>query len=451
MKQSSVIQNKTLFACVLCLIISFTQNARAVEIQEVISPGGVKAWLLEDRMLPITSVSFSISAGSSADPLKKSGLSNMVSLLLDGGAGKFNAEEFRRILEDRSIEMSFSVSKDYFSGNLKTLNRNRIKAFEMLNLAITKPRFDKVEIDRARSRILAEIASKRKDPKEIAEEALWSINFPGHPYARKTIGSNKSVGAITKHDLHDYVEKRFVRSNILIGVAGDITPSDLASLLDSTFPQPSNLEGKLFVETTFPSEAGGIYVYQLRHSQSNILFSHIGLPRGHPDYYGAYIINHILGGGSFTSRLYKEVREKRGLAYSVYSYLLPMKYSALWLGGASTDNRTASQTIQIIKNEWDRIHKAQITMEELSLAQDNITGSLALRFDSTSSISNILVAIQRQGLGINYINERNKKFKSVTLKDLRRIAKKWIDPDSLKFIVVGEPTGIKKGKLLKPK
>ncbi|MBI36731.1 MAG: peptidase M16 [Alphaproteobacteria bacterium] len=451
MKHCSEIDNKIIFACVLCIIICFTQNARAVEIQQVISSRGVKAWLLEDRMLPITSISFSVLSGASADPVNKAGLSKMVSLLLDEGAGELNSKEFKRVLENRSIKMSFSVSKDYFSGSLKTLNRSRIKAFEMLKLAITEPRFDNVDVERIRSQLLAEIASKRKDPDHIAKEAMWSINFPDHPYASKTLGTDRSIGAITKYDLHDYVEKRFALSNMRIGVAGDITPSELAALLDSTFSQLPKLQVKPIIESIQPSVRGDVYVYRLRQSQSNILFSHRGLPRDHPDYYGAYILNHILGGGSFTSRLYEEVREKRGLAYSVYSYLLPMKYSALWVGGASTDNLTASQTIQIIQNEWGRIHKEQITQQELSSAQDNITGSLALRFDSTSSISDILVALQRRKLGVNYIDERNKKFKSVTLEDLRRIAKKWIDPDFLDFIVVGQPEGLKDVKTLNPK
>ena len=180
--------------------------------------------------------------------------------------------------------------------------------------------------------------------------------------------------------------------------------------------------------------------------QSTIVFGHRGLPRDDPDYYAAYVLNHVLGGGSFTSRLYQEVREKRGLAYSVYSYLLPLDHTALWLGGAATENSAVGQSVEVIQAEWARMRDAAITQEQLEAARDNITGSFALRFNSTAAIAGLLVVIQRQDLGIEYINERSKFFEAVTLDDVRRIAKKLLDPTALTIVIVGKPEGIEPTK-----
>jgi zinc protease len=424
------------------LVFAAATPARAVEVQRVVSPGGIEAWLVEDHTLPIIALSFSLPGGAATDPAGKEGLANMVSGLLDEGAGDLDSQTFRRRLEDQSISLGFSASQDTFSGNLRTLTRNRDEAFDLFRLALTEPRFDDEPIERIRAQILTGIASAQNDPGDIARRTFWSANFPDHPYGRRSRGVPESVSAITKTDLVTFVRRRLARADMAIGIAGDISAVELAPLLDSTFGALPERSEAFTIAEGDPAALGEVFVVEHDVPQSTIVFGHRGLPRDDPDYYAAYLLNHVLGGGSFTSRLYEEVREKRGLAYSVYSYLLPLDHTALWLGGAATENGAVGQSIEVIRAEWERLRETAITEEQLTAARDNITGSFALRFSNTAAIANMLTAIQRQDLGIDYINERNGFFEAVTLEDVRRVAQKLLDPKALTIVIVGKPEGI---------
>ena len=431
---------------VSALALFVATPASAVEIQRVVSPDGIEAWLVEDHTLPIIALSFSMTGGAAIDPAGKEGLANMVSGLLDEGAGDLDSQAFRRRLENHSITLSFNASKDTFSGNLKTLTRNRDEAFDLFCLAMAKPRFDDEAVERIRAKILTGLASSKNSPGNIARRTFWSANFPDHPYGRRSVGEPKTVAAITKADMMAFVRRRLTRGDIAIGIAGDISATDLAPLLDKTFGGLPESAEVFTIVTGKPAALGDIIVVDQDVPQSTIVFGHRGLPRDDPDYYAAYVLNHVLGGGSFTSRLYQEVREKRGLAYSVYSYLLPLDHTALWLGGAATKNSAVGQSVDVIRTEWARMRDVSITQEQLDAARDNITGSFALRFNNTAAIAGMLVAIQRQDLGIEYINERNKFFAAVTLDDVRRIAKKLLDPKALTIVVVGKPEGVEPTK-----
>ena len=423
-------------------VLATATPARAVDIQRVVSPGGVEAWLVEDHTLPIIALSFSMTGGAATDPAGKEGLANMVAGLLDEGAGDLDSQAFRRRMEDRSISLSFRASKDSFSGELRTLARNRDEAFDLFRLALTKPRFDDEAVERIRAQILAGIAGSRNNPRDIAQRTFWSANYPDHPYGRRSSGETESVGAITKNDLKTFVSRRLARGDMVVGVAGDISAAELGSLLDSTFGDLPERAEAFAIGPGKPAALGEIIVIDQDIPQSTIIFGQPGLPRDDPDYYAAYLLNHVLGGGSFTSRLYQEVREKRGLAYSVYSYLLPLDHTELWLGGAATENSVVGQSIDVIRAEWTRIRDEPISKEQLKAARDNVTGSFALQFSNTGAIAGMLVAIQRQDLGIDYINERSKFFEAVTLDDMNRVAKKLLDPQSLSIVVVGKPEGI---------
>lgn len=431
---------------VSALVLVIATPARAVEIQRVVSPGGIEAWLVEDHTLPIIALSFSMTGGAATDPAGKAGLANMVSGLLDEGAGDLGSQAFRRRLEDLSISLSFNAAQDNFTGGLKTLTRNREEAFDLFRLAMTEPRFDGEAVERIRAQILTGIASSKNDPGVIARRTFWSANFPDHPYGRRSVGEPETVAAITKTDMMAFVRRRLARGDMVIGIAGDISAADLAPLLDKTFGGLPERAEAFTIADGEPAALGEIIVVDQDVPQSTIVFGHRGLPRDDPDYYAAYVLNHVLGGGSFTSRLYQEVREKRGLAYSVYSYLLPLDHTALWLGGAATENSAVGQSVDVIRAEWARMRDVSITQEQLDAARDNITGSFALRFSNTAAIAGMLVAIQRQDLGIDYINERNKFFAAVTLDDVSRIAKKLLDPKALTIVVVGKPEGVEPTK-----
>ena len=430
-------------APVFAILVAFVPvSAKAIEIERVISEGGIEAWLVEDHSLPIISFQFLFSGGAATDPRSRAGLANMVSGLLDEGAGELDSQSFQRRLSDESISLSFSASRDNFAGSLKTLTRNRDEAFDLLRIALTEPRFDPDSVTRIRAQILAGIASRTNDPDRIAQQTFWEAIFPGHPYAQPVEGTAESVAAITEDDLRTFVTRRLARNELIVGVVGDMTADELKILLDKTFGALPERSEAFTIPKVEPAAGGEVIVVQAENPQSRILFGQKGLYRDDPDYYAALVLNHILGGGSFTSRLYDEIREKRGLAYSVYSYLLPLDSAALWLGGAGTENAAVSVSVELVKNQWANLRAFGVSQDELDKAKANLVGSFGLRFDSSSAIAGMLVAVQRRDLGIEFINERNDLIARVTLDDVNRVAARLLDPDALTVVVVGNPANI---------
>lgn len=430
-------------APVFAILVAFVPvSAKAIEIERVISEGGIEAWLVEDHSLPIISFQFLFSGGAATDPRSRAGLANMVSGLLDEGAGELDSQSFQRRLSDESISLSFSASRDNFAGSLKTLTRNRDEAFDLLRIALTEPRFDPDAVTRIRAQILAGIASRTNDPDRIAQQTFWEAIFPGHPYAQPVEGTAESVAAITEDDLRTFVTRRLARNELIVGVVGDMTADELKILLDKTFGALPERSEAFTIPKVEPAAGGEVIVVQAENPQSRILFGQKGLYRDDPDYYAALVLNHILGGGSFTSRLYDEIREKRGLAYSVYSYLLPLDSAALWLGGAGTENAAVSVSVELVKNQWANLRAFGVSQDELDKAKANLVGSFGLRFDSSSAIAGMLVAVQRRDLGIEFLNERNDLIARVTLDDVNRVAARLLDPDALTVVVVGNPANI---------
>jgi len=434
---------RLLAAPVFAILVAFVPvSAKAIEIERVISEGGIEAWLVEDHSLPIISFQFLFSGGAATDPRSRAGLANMVSGLLDEGAGELDSQSFQRRLSDESISLSFSASRDNFAGSLKALTRNRDEAFDLLRIALTEPRFDPDAVTRIRAQILAGIASRTNDPDRIAQQTFWEAIFPGHPYAQPVEGTAESVAAITEDDLRTFVTRRLARNELIVGVVGDMTADELKILLDKTFGALPERSEAFTIPKVEPAAGGEVIVVQAENPQSRILFGQKGLYRDDPDYYAALVLNHILGGGSFTSRLYDEIREKRGLAYSVYSYLLPLDSAALWLGGAGTENAAVSVSVELVKNQWANLRAFGVSQDELDKAKANLVGSFGLRFDSSSAIAGMLVAVQRRDLGIEFINERNDLIARVTLDDVNRVAARLLDPDALTVVVVGNPANI---------
>ncbi len=416
--------------------------ARAVDVQQVVSPGGIKAWLVEDHSNPIISVEFSFEGGAALDPLGREGLANLASGLLDEGAGTLDSQAFQARLEDLAIRLSFSSGRDRFGGQLRTLTDNRDTAFELLRLALAEPRFDSEPVERIRGQILAGLRRDLENPSAIAGRTLRKLLFPTHNYGRPTDGTPESVASITAEDLRAFAAQRLNRGGLKVAVVGDITAAELETLLDKTFldlPADAASEG---VADTELANAGEVVVVEREIPQSVVTFAHSGLKRDDPDFYAAYVVNHILGGGSFSSRLYQEVREKRGLAYSVYSYLGPLDHAALIGGGVATQNARVGDTLEVIRREWARMAEDGPTAEELEAAKVFLTGSYPLRQSSTGRIAGMLLAIQEESLGIDYINQRNDLIDAVTLEDVRRVAKRLYDAEALTVVVVGMPDGV---------
>lgn len=416
--------------------------ADAVDVTPVVSPGGITAWLVRDPRNPIINLRFAFRGGAALDPAGKEGLASMVAGLLDEGAGTFDSKAFRRVLEDKAIRLGFDAGKDSFGGHLETLTRNRDEAFMLLKLALTKPRFDAEPVGRIRTQILVGLKQEAEDPHALANRTLMKTLFGGHPYGRPTDGTEASVKSINVDDMRAFVTRRLGRDNLVIGAVGDISPEQLGRLIDDTFGALPARAAPWSVPEVTPALAGKTIVVDKNVPQSAIVFADKGLKRDDPDFYGAYVLNHIFGGGGFTARLYSEVREKRGLAYSVYTSLYPFDATAITLGGAGTANARVGETLKVLRDEWGRMAATGVGDKELRDAKTYLTGAFPLRFSSSGRIARMLVGMQISHLGIDYLDKRNALIEAVSRDDIHRLAKKLLDDKRLTMVVVGRPEGV---------
>lgn len=424
----------------LVFLLPFT--ASATKIQPVISPGGIKAWLVQEPTIPLLSISFSFAGGATIDRPGRKGTGNMVSGLLDEGAGPYNSLAFQTKLEELAVRISFDADRDRFSGSMRTLSKNRDAAFELLRLALNEPHFEAEAVERIRGQIVTGLIEDGEDPNAIGGRLWFKTAFPDHPYGPSSKGNLETVKAITIDDLRTFLAKALAKDRLSIGIVGDISAQEVGPLLDWTFgelPQSTDIPA---VRDVVPVSQGVTKVVQKAIPQSLVIFGGPGLKRDDPDWYAAYILNYVLGGGGFSSRLNEEVREKRGLAYSIYSYLYPLDHAAVHLGGVGTQNSRVAEALQVIKQQIRQMRDEGITAKELANAKLFLNGSFPLRLTSSSRIARLLLAIQQENLGVDYLDRRPKLFNAVTLEDIARVAKRLLRPEKMLIVVVGQPDGL---------
>lgn len=424
------------------VISALAGPVQAIDVEEVKTKSGITAYLAEDHTNPIIAFSFQFRGGASIDPDDKLGLSYMVSGLMDEGAGDLDSFAFQSRLEDLAIRLSFNSGMDSFSGNLTTITTNADEAFRLLKLALAEPRFDEEPVERIRRQIQVSLAREAESPGQIARKTLFESIFPNHPYGRASNGTPETIAAITRDDLSAYADQRFAKDRLIIGVAGDITPRQLRKRLDDVFGHlPDEVDTEWRVPETTAAFAGTVVVDKAV-PQSTVYMAQPGLSRKDPDWYTALVADYILGGGSFASRLMDEVREKRGLAYGVSTGLSPYESAPLILASVATKNDSVAESIAVIRDEWRKFQQDGPTADELEGAQQYLTGSWPLRFTSTGNVAQTLVAVQRDDLGLDYLDRRNDYIEAVSLEDLRRVTAELYQPDQLSVVVVGQPVGV---------
>jgi len=423
------------------LTLAFVGTAPAAsKIEPIVSPGGIKAWLVREQAVPMVAIDYAFLGGANADPADKPGLANMVGSLLDEGAGELNARAFQERMEDKAIQLGFTAGRDHFRGSLRSLTANLDSAVELLRLALTAPRFDAEPVELVRNQMLANLSRATTNPNEIANRRWWATAFPGHPYGQPSNGTPESIAAITLDDLKAYARNVFARDTLTIGIVGDIDVEGAGRLIDRIFgalPAKATLAP---VPDVAMQGLGERIVVNLDVPQTVISFGGPGLGRNDPDFFAAYVVNHIYGGGSMTSRLYHEVREKRGLAYGVRTSLVWMDHANITSGGTATRADKAGETLAIIEEETRRMAAEGPTQEELDKAKAYLKGSYALSFDTSSKIAGQLVQIQLDKLGIDYPERRGAMLDAVTLADAKRVAKRLLDTKLL-TLVVGRAQG----------
>ncbi len=424
----------------VALLTLLSGHAYAMKIEKVKSPGGIEAWLVEEHAVPMMAMRFAFEGGNSQDPANKDGLANFLTAMLDEGAGDLKAREFQERMEDLSMRMSYEDTKDAFYGNFETLTANRDEAAQMLKLALTKPRFDTDAVERIRQQLLASLAYAARDPDRVAQNQWYASAFAGHPYARPATGTEATVGKISSADLEGYRSRVFAKDKLKVVAVGDITPEQLGKLLDEVFGELPDRADLLPVSVTKPVTGGVQTVVDMNVPQSVAVFGLGAMPRKDPDFIPAFVLNQILGGGGFASKLMEEVREKRGLAYSVYTYVYPYQHASIFSGGVATRNDAMGQSLDIIRDELHKMAEDGPSQEDLDNAKSYLIGSYPLRFDTNSKIASQLLGLQMDGFGPEYVENRNKMIAAVTLDDLKRVAKRLLANDDLIVTIVGKPT-----------
>ncbi|HYA79500.1 MAG TPA: pitrilysin family protein [Methylocystis sp.] len=417
-------------------------KSRAEHVQIVSASCGVEAWLVESYAVPLISFEFSARGGASQDPAGKEGLANLLSGMLDEGAGERDSRAFHRAIEDLAAHLGFNADADSVSGHFQTLSRNATQAFELFAQALDAPRFDEDAIERVRGQICAGLKREAFDPETMAGKAFRRAAFPGHVYARPTRGELSTVETLTQADLFAQRARLLARDNIKIAVVGAIDAATLAAKLDALFGGFAEKADLVATPDAEIAHVGVREIVDLDVPQATLRFGRPGLSKTDPDYFAAVTVNHILGGGAFTSRLFNEVREKRGLAYSVYSQLHEYDHCPALLGAAATKNERAGETLEVIEAQCRELAEAGPSAEELDKAKKFLIGSYALRFDTSTKIASQLVRIQLDAYDPSYLDERNRRIEAVTLADAKRAAKRLLGDGKLLVAAVGRPEGI---------
>jgi len=441
-KSSRSMVRRVVSALALPLVLSvFAAPAGATTIERVVSPGGIVAWLVHEPAVPMIAVDIAFAGGAVQDPPGKSGTASFVASMLDEGAGDLDSKAFAERLERKAIEMSFSAERDSLRGALRTLTENRDEAFDLLRMALTEPRFDVSDVDLNRAQLLSLLRRQTTSPGDIANQRWWQTAFAGHPYGRPVNGTPESLAGVTVDDLKTYAHKVLARQNLKIAVVGDIDAETLKPILDRVFGGLPEKPDLVPIESVIPQGLGRRIDVNLDVPQTVVDFGGPGIARKDPDFMAAYLINHILGGGSSDSRLYQEVREKRGLVYSISDSLVWLDHSAVLIGGTATRADRANETVDLVQKEIHRFAANGPTEAELTEAKDYLNSSFALNLDTSTKIAALLVQLQLDGLSTDYFTRRPEMIGAVTLDDAKRVAKRLLD-NGLLVTVVGKTQAI---------
>ncbi len=432
---------KAFGSLIAALLIAAAPLRAEIDITEVTSPGGVNAWLVQEETIPFVALELRFKGGGSLDLPGKRGATNLMVGLLEEGAGDLDAREFAERAESLAASFDFDISDDAVSISARFLTENQDEALALLRDAITQPRFDQAAIDRVKAQIVSGIRSDAQDPDDLVGAAFDSMVFGDHPYGSSIEGTEESVASLTRDDLVSAYKGALARDRVYVGAAGDISAEGLAELMDKLLADLPETGLPQAPDIDVSTEAG-VTVVPFDVPQSVAIFGHEGIARDDPDFFAAFVLNEILGGGGFEARLMEEVREKRGLTYGVYSYLVPKDHAALYLGRVSSANDRIAEAIAVIRDEWSKMAENGVTQEELDGAKTYLTGAYPLRFDGNGPIANILVGMQMDGLPVDYVNTRNAQVEAITLEDIKRVAARILKPEALRFVVVGQPEGL---------
>ncbi len=404
------------------LLLATLPAQAEVQFQQITSPQGIKAWLVEDYAVPIVTIRFAFEGGTSQDPAGKEGVTNLLTYLFDEGAGDLDSDAFQIALDAAGAEMSFAADLDAVYGSMRMLADNKDEALDLLKLAIEAPRFDQNPVDRMRAQVLSAIAMSAQNPATAAEKLWTETLFGDHPYARPVDGTAETLPGITPADLRAQHKALFARDNLHVAIVGAIDAEAAAATLDLLFGALPAQASLVPVADISPVLGQDLQVeYPL--PQTSIYMAYPGITHTDPQYFAAALMNEILGGGSVLSRLTDEVREKRGLTYGVSSSLLNQQHANALVVGTATRADRAAETLEVIKSVIARLAAEGPTEAELASAKKYTIGSAALQeMSSSQAIAGTLIGLQLWDLDIDYLPRREELINAVTVEDVKAVA-----------------------------
>jgi zinc protease len=433
---------RVLAAAIASLFTLLPVVAGAIEIKEITTPLGIKAWLVEDRSTPVVALSYSFSGGTATDPAGQAGITDLMAGLLTDGAGSMDAQAFRQRQENAAASLGFNASLDRLNGSLRVLSVNRDEGFELLRLALTQPRFDPDMVNQRRAQTIASINQASQRPGSVASRTLMETLFAGHPYAADPDGTPEGLAAATPELLKKRAAELLLRNGLIVSAVGDIGEAELARQLDRSFGVLPTGTPPALPPQWVPPTTPRTVVVERPVPQSTAVMALPGIARDDPEWYAALVMNHVLGGGGQQSRLFNEVREKRGLAYSVSSGLRTYRRASLLVMSTGSANERIAEAIKVIRAETGRMRNEGVTESELNDAKTYLIGALALSLDSSGSIAGLLHSLQIDGLSPDHLTRRGALIAAVGLEDVRNVARRLLRDETLTTVVVGKPVGV---------
>ncbi|WP_395644781.1 M16 family metallopeptidase [Terricaulis sp.] len=415
-------------------------SRHGVPVTEIVSPGGIHAWLVSDSTVPIITLRAYWDGGSAIEPANAVGVTSVMADMLTEGAGQYDANAFKERLEDLNMSLGFGAGWDGVGMSLTTLSEHRDEAFEMARLSLMQPRFDAAPLERIKRQMLVGLRTRETNPSYIANLALDRALYPNHPYARRMERPN--LDQITRASIEERRAALLNRATLQITIVGDIDAATAGRVLDSTFgalPQGARLPEPA---DAVLSPATPLIVRTLPQPQSVVLFAAPGIQDEDPDWIPLAVANYILGGGGFSSRLMDQVREERGLVYGIGTGPSVRDHSALIRGSAQTENGDVREAIEVTRAEIGRLYRDGATQAEVNDAITYLTGSFALSLSSDQDIASVLHSYQTAGRPIDYVNRRNDLIRAVTLEQVNAVIRRLFNPDAFTFVVVGQPEGL---------
>lgn len=425
---------------VVSSLVAFNSNA-AVKIQQWQTSSGAEVYFVENHDLPIVDISVNFAAGSARDVAEKSGMASVTRYLMTLGAAGMSDEMIANKMADVGAILGGEFDADRAAFKLRTLSseREKTQALDVFTQILQKPDFPEAVLTREKARIISGLQESATQPESIANKAFMQALYPGHPYRLDESGEVDAVGKIKREDLQNFYNQFYAAKGAVVAIMGDLTreqANNIAENVTNGLPEAGHVMS--IPAVTLPTQSN---VQRIAHpaSQSHILLGAPGIKRGDPDLFPLYVGNYILGGGGFVSRLTEEVREKRGLVYSVYSYFMPMAELGPFQIGLQTKKDQAEDALKLVQQTLDNFLKNGVTEKELKAAKDNIIGGFPMRIDSNGKILDYLAMIGFYKLPLNYLDEYNKNVEKVTVAQIKEAFNRRLKPENFVTVIVGDP------------